>query len=313
MLLNVLLICSVFCISCKEQTEKAKISISEVKQNTKKEKRKPTFNYEQQKPVNGKMKAVIELGASSFNSFIIEIDKEKNWELKSKEFGKSLIIEGLTNSKKVNAKLKAYIQRILDFGVDIKNVHFVVSSGADKEPVTKLIKKELENIGYIVNTVTAEEEGEYALKSVLPKGFEQTTFVVDIGSGNTKISYIEEGKIIARETYGAKYFQKEIEDNKVYKEVNKLALTIPVKKRTQCFIIGGVPYNMAKFLKKGKERFTLLNKDVSNYQKLVAKKGKKIASGLNIFKAINDGAKPNSVIFDWDANFTIGFILDLPY
>ncbi len=318
MLLSVFSICSVLFFSCKkeikEQNVNMQASVSEVKKEVPQKKgRKAKFNYQPEKPVNGKMKAAVELGASGFNSFIIELDKEKNWEIKSKEFGNSLILEGLTNAIEVNTKLRAYIQKILEFGVDVKDVHFIVSSGADKEPVTKLIKQELKKIGYVVNTVTAEEEGQYALKSILPKRFEQTAFVIDIGSGNTKISYIEGENIIGRETYGAKYFQKDAKDTKVYEEVNKLAATIPLKRRAQCFIIGGVPYNMAKSLKEGKERFTVLNKDISTYQKIVEKKGKKVASGLNIFKAINDAAKPNSVIFDWDANFTIGFILDLPY
>jgi len=305
--------------SCKTQEKEERKVVTENKQaNTavpsiKNDKEVTTFNFKPQKPVQGKLKAVVELGASGFNSFIIEVDKDKNWEAKRKEFGNSLILEELTNTKEVNDKLKSYIQKILEFGVNPKDVHFVISSGADQKTITKTIKKELKKIGYIVNVVTAEEEGQYALKSAMPKYFEETAFVVDIGSGNTKIAYLDGNKIISKETHGSKYFQKNIDASKVYKDANKIASEVPQTKRAQSFIIGGVPYQMAKTLRKGDERFTILNKDITTYAKLAKEKGKKVASGLTIFKAINDQTNPGSIIFDWDANFTIGYLLDLPY
>lgn len=314
-LLGLLLVSFSFFYSCKNDAkEETKEAIAETKTVPVKEKKeRPTFNYTPKKPVNGKRKGVVELGASGFNSFIIEVDKEKNWELKSKEFGNSLVAEGLTSPEEVNTKLREYIQRIVEYGVDPKEIHFVISSGADKEIVTQVIKKELKNIGYIVNVVSAEEEGQYALKSVLPKRFEQIAFVVDIGSGNTKISYIKNNEVVALESYGSKYYQKKIEPVKAYTDVHKIASSVPQEKRSHYFILGGVPYQMANSLRNGNERFTVLDKDITAYKELADKKGEKVKSGLNIFNAINDATKPGSVIFDWDANFTIGFLLELPY
>ena len=34
-------------------------------------------------------------------------------------------------------------------------------------------------------------------------------------------------------------------------------------------------------------------------------------AGLNIYKAILDATGVKQVVFDWDANFTIGFLLGL--
>lgn len=312
-----LLLLLLFSCSTKEGSKKNRKISSKTQENKvdKNSQKTPetVFTYIPIKPVDGKLKAVVELGASSFNSFIIELDKEKNWELKKKEFGSSSILEGATDIKKVSEKLKEYIQKIIAFGVSSKEIHFVVSSGADKEKVTKKIKEELQKIGYKVNVVTAEEEGKYALKAVLPIGFEETSFTVDIGSGNTKISYVENNKIISKETFGAKYFKKGINSDEVYKDVKKFASLVPKEKRNQIFIVGGVPYQMAKSLRKEKERFTVLNKDISVYDKLVSDKGEKIKCGLNIYKAINDTTNPNTVVFDWDANFTIGFLLSLDY
>jgi len=172
--------------SCKTEIKKN----SNLKEETSSPK-KNEFNLTLTKPINGKLKGVVELGASSFNSFIINVDENLNWELKKKEFGASLIAEGTTNSINVSKKLKGYIQKIIDFGVHSNNIHFVVSSGAVKEKVTQKIMDELQKMGYVINTVTPEEEGIYALKCVLPQKFYTSSFVVDIGSGNTKISYLE--------------------------------------------------------------------------------------------------------------------------
>lgn len=274
---------------------------------------KKEFTYQPIKPVNGKLKAVVELGASGFNSFIINVDKDKNWEIKNKEYGNSAILESNTNTKEVSSKLKSYIKKIIDFGVDSKDVHFVVSSGADKKSITQTIKKELKDLGYNVNVVTAEEEGQYALKAVMPKNFEDTAFVVDIGSGNTKISYVENKSIISKEIYGAKYFQNNLDDKKVYNEIKEIAKNIPEQKRKQYFIIGGVPYQLAKKLRKDKERYTLLDTNIKVYQDVIDKKGAKIRSGVNIFNAINNATNSEIVVFDWDSNFTIGFLLDLAF
>lgn len=275
--------------------------------------KKSEFKYQPIKPINGKLKGVVELGASGFNSFIINVDADKNWEIKHKEYGNSFIAESATNALEIQSKLKKYIQNIIDFGVEADQIHFVISSGAAKVNITKNIKAALNKMGYVVNDVTAEQEAQYALKAVLPQKYEQTAFVIDIGSGNTKISYVNEDKIIGLETYGAKYFLKNIEDKIVYDDVYTRTKTLPKQRLIQSFIIGGVPYQMAKSLRKGNERYTVLNKDISTYEEVVGKKGKKVACGLNIFKAINDASHTNAVVFDWDANFTIGFLLELPY
>ncbi|MCT4700166.1 hypothetical protein [Tenacibaculum haliotis] len=270
-----------------------------------------TFNYTPTKPVNGTLKGVVELGASGFNSFIVNVDKDNNYEVKSKEFGNSLIIEGMTNVNEVTKKLKDYIQKIVEFGVKTDDIHFVVSSGAKISDTSKIIIRELKNLGYVVNEVTAEEEGIYALKAVLPNEFKSIAYVVDIGSGNTKVSYYEGNEIVGKDSYGAKYFQNDTADELVYKEVRSIAATIPKGKKSLCFIIGGVPFNMAKSIRKEANRFTMLSTDIDSYKDVVTKKGKKVESGLNIFKAIGDETGCKRFVFDWDANFTIGFLLSL--
>ncbi|GAB2774809.1 hypothetical protein GCM10027275_17310 [Rhabdobacter roseus] len=268
--------------------------------------RSGSFNYTAPAPVNGTLKGVVELGASGFNSFIVRIDNQKRWKLEKAEFGNSLVLENMATDDDVRMGLKRYIGSMLDFGVSGKEIHFVVSSGAAKADVTQKISRALKSLGYVVNQVTPEQEGQLGLRSVLPEEYTSRAFVTDIGSGNTKISWLDGSKIKSVETYGAKYFQAGPDDKTVYNEVAAKAKQIPASQRKTCFIIGGVPFEMAKEVRQGKERYTVL-KAPDAYQLENAKS----KAGVNIYKAIAEATGCEQFVFDWDANFTIGFLLSL--
>ncbi|MCU0339576.1 MAG: hypothetical protein MUE30_06815 [Spirosomaceae bacterium] len=265
-----------------------------------------SFSYTSPAPVGGITKGVVELGASGFNSFIVNIDKSKNWKLESAEFGNSMVIENMATDYDVRMGLKRYIANMIDHGVSGKNIHFVVSSGAMKEASTTKIIRVLKEMGYMVNTVTPEQEGTLALKCVLPADYQNNAYVVDIGSGNTKISWINGGSVTALEAPGSKYYEKNTADTDVYEQVKAKAKQIPSSKREVCFIIGGVPFELAKEVRKGKERYTVLNAPDA-YKSTKAK----TKAGVNIYKGIVDATGTKTFVFDWDANFTIGFLLGL--
>ncbi|MEZ4903683.1 MAG: hypothetical protein R2822_18965 [Spirosomataceae bacterium] len=265
-----------------------------------------SFNYTAPEPVDGKLKGVVELGASGFNSFVVNIDKDQNWKLEKAEFGNSMVIENMASDYDIRIGLKKYIAGMIDHGVSGKEIHFVVSSGALKADVTGKIIKVLKDMGYMVNTVTPEQEGTLGLKCALPQAFTGKGFFTDIGSGNTKIAWTEGGAIKSLESYGAKYYEKGTSDDAVYSEVGAKAKQVPSAKREICFIIGGVPFDLAKEVRNGKERFTVL-KPAEAY-KLDKAKSK---AGANIYKAIADATGCKQFVFDWDANFTIGFLLGL--
>lgn len=264
------------------------------------------FNYTAPEPQNGQLKGVVELGASGFNSFIVKIDDQKRWKLEKAEFGNSLVLENMASDDDIRAGLKSYIGKMLDYGVGGRNIHFVVSSGAIKAEGTQKIIKALKTLNYVVNTVTPEQEGSLGLRSVLPPDYASNSFVTDIGSGNTKISWKQGESIKALETYGAKYYSNGTSDETVSTEVAAKAKQVPADHRKTCFIIGGVPFELAKSVRKGKERYTVL--DAPAAYKLENAKSK---AGLNIYKAIADATGCNQFVFDWDANFTIGYLLTL--
>ncbi|MBN8826189.1 MULTISPECIES: hypothetical protein [unclassified Spirosoma] len=264
------------------------------------------FSYTAPEPQNGVLKGVVELGASGFNSFVVRIDDQKRWKLEKAEFGNSLVLENMATDNDVRTGLKSYIGKMLDFGVGGRNIHFVVSSGAVKAEGTQKIIKVLKSLNYFVNTVTPEQEGSLGLRAVLPDSYEGNSFVTDIGSGNTKISWKEGSSIKALETYGSKYYSEGTSDATVYDEVKAKAKQVPSDHRQTCFIIGGVPFELAKSVRKGKERYTVL--DAPSAYKLESAKSK---AGLNVYKAIADATGCNQFVFDWDANFTIGYLLIL--
>lgn len=264
------------------------------------------FNYTPEKPENGTLRGVVELGATGFNSFVINMDTQKRWEIVSKDFGESLAYEGLATTEDTRAGLKKYIAGMFDKGVAKNNIHFVISSGAQKEPKTTLISNELKKLGYVVNNVTADQEAKFGFRASVPPSFADNSYMVDIGSGNTKISWEENGNLKSLELPGAKYYEKGTTDDEAYNNAKTLAEKIPASKRNVGFIIGGVPFTLAKQHRKGEERYTVL-KAPQSYEAA----DKKMASGLNIYKAIVAATQTDTFVFDWDANFTIGFLLSL--
>lgn len=270
-----------------------------------------SFSFKPQQPIGGKLMGVVELGASGFNSFIIRKDRDDNWAKEKYEWGNSMVVDGMATAGDVRTGLRDYIAKILDYGVSGKDIHFVVSSGAAKEKAMIPIINELKKMGYFVNQVTPEQEGEYALMSVLPKEYANKAFVVDIGSGNTKVSWKSGSRVVAKEADGAKYYRKNISDSEAYNKAKKVGRSVPSNLSKTCFIIGGVPFNMAKKSKKGDERYTVLG-DPGSYSELAKSKGQKVQSGLNIYQGLKDGTGCDTFIFDWNANFTIGFLLGLP-
>jgi|GEM_PF-113778 len=264
------------------------------------------FNYSPPAVRNGKKAGIIEVGASGFNSFAINTNG-KDWEMVKKRFDKSFVADGLAKGQRIEQVLGDYISVLTEQdGVSGRNIHFVVSSGAQKEPETQPIINALKKQGYFVNTVTPQQEGQYAFKSLVPESFRKNSFSVDIGSGNTKISWMDDkGKIQAVETVGAKYYQKDIDDKAAYKQALNAAAKVPTNRLKNCFIIGGFPYSL-----------TQQHSTKSRYTSLVAPdkyklEGAKSKSGGNIYKAIRAATDCQEFIFDADANFSIGLLNEI--
>lgn len=268
---------------------------------------RPSFNYVPPAPVGGKLRGVVELGASGFNSFVVTTDKQANWQLNKAEFDNSLLLENLASDEEIRRGLRTYIGNMLDYGVAGRDIHFVVSSGALKGAATPRITRQLARMGYVVNKMTPQKEAALGVRVALPAPYSDKAFVVDMGSGGTEISWLENGAPHSVVTYGSKYFEQNIANDIVAADVAAKAGKVPERLRQTCFIIGGVPYEMAKQVRRGQERYTVLNA-ASAYQFDKAK----AQAGLVIYRALAEATGCQQFIFDWDANFTIGYLLALP-
>ncbi|HET9504455.1 MAG TPA: hypothetical protein VFO93_13015 [Hymenobacter sp.] len=266
------------------------------------------FAYVPPAPVGGKLKGVVELGASGFNSFVVRIDPQRNWKLEKAEFGNSLVLENMATDDDIRRGLKAYIGKMLDYGVGGRDIYFVVSSGAATAEGTKHIIDSLKALGYVVHLVTPEQEGTYGLKAAVPPAYADKAFMVDMGSANTKIAWQAAGKTTVASTYGSKYYQQALPDSRVAADVADKAAQVPTARRATCFIIGGVPYELAKTVRQGQEPFTVL-KAPADYAQA---EGAKLKAGVTIYKALAESTGCQQFVFGWDTNFTIGYLLAQP-
>ncbi len=267
---------------------------------------KKRFQFAPPAPQNGTLKGVIELGGYGFNAFIINIDSAGNWELEDAQYGVSHVYtDGVTESA-IRTGLENYKRQMIEYGVEEKYIHFVTSSTASRNRKVQAISKVLRELGFEVNMIEADREAEYVLLATLPKAFREKGFVVDIGTGNTKISWIENDSIKTFETFGSGYFLNGINEKEVSNQVGALMSRLPPEKAKMCFIIGGVPFRLARDIRKDNERYTLLKKPDS-YQ---FPDDKQMSAGLNIYSSISKATQSEHYIFDWESNFSIGYLLE---
>ena len=174
--------------------------------------------------------------------------------------------------------------------------------------VTARIVKGLEAMKYVVNTVTAEREGTLSMRVALLPEYTDKAFVLDMGSGNTKICWQEDGKPRVLETYGAKYYQNAVDDATVAAAVKAKAAQVPARLRGTCFVLGGGPCEFAKTIRQGPEPYTVL-RAADAYTQLSGAQNK---AGLNIYQAVAAATGCQQFVFAYDSNFTIGYLLSLP-
>lgn len=264
------------------------------------------FDYQPQSPIDGELNAVIELGSLGLNYFIVEIDNQGRWKLIKSEYGRSNIIYGAITSSQIADKVLEYQKVISKSGVNKKNIHVLASSSFIKAEVMSTLKQDLEGKGLSLNPINADKEAQYAMMATIPREFIEESYLVDIGSGNTKLSWLSGIDTITSETHGSKYFLNNVQDTTVFREVREAVLNIPEKNRNLCFILGGAIYELAKDeIDKNDGRYNVL-RPPSAY----SKGDQKLNAGNVIYGAIY--SEPTySYIFDSESNFSIGYLLSL--
>ncbi|MFK7953015.1 MAG: hypothetical protein AB8B73_09230 [Ekhidna sp.] len=290
------------CTSKKEE----KVADQPIKiESSKKISQERKFDYKPEKPSNGKLYATIEIGSSGLNYFIVNMDAQNRWELIKSGFGESALIDGEVDTDAIFLKIESYKRSIIKAGVSKNNIYVIASSSAIELRKIQEIKSRLSISGIKLRRINAMQEGYYDLIATIPKEFIEESFLVDIGSGSTKITWISSVDTTSLETLGSKYYLNEIQDTTVFRTVRDILIRIPETNRNLCFLLGGIPYEFAAATNKKKGRYTLLEAP-SKYSPSTLK-GK---SGKIIYDAIH--LNPTfSYIFDWDANFSIGYLMNM--
>ncbi|WP_421765541.1 hypothetical protein [Ekhidna sp.] len=298
------IICSLTVTACNQEKAKTESKPQEA-QTTPVTSQEKIFDYQPENPVDGQLNAVIELGAIGLNYFIIEIDDQARWSLKKQIFGRSNIIYGETSPEEIIANIENFQSEILAFGVQKENIHIVISSSA-VESSTSDLEAEIRKSGIDVITVNAHQEAEYAMMATIPREFIDESFMVDVGSGNTKLSWVNANDTSTIEIHGSKYFLSEVQDTTVFREVRDAILRIPESNRNLCFMLGGIIYEFAKTeIEETDNRYYVLKAPgayPTNNKTLKA--GNVIYNGLFL-------PPTYSYIFDNHSNFSIGYLVSL--
>ncbi|WP_420318874.1 hypothetical protein [Ekhidna sp.] len=265
------------------------------------------FDYQPQKPVNGKLNAVIELGSLGLNYFIIEIDEEARWVLKDQEFGRSNIIYGANSADEITSNIIEYKNAITEFGVSPDDIYMVVSSSVIEDNIEDL-RNRVQYLNIPVISVTPENEARYAMIATIPKEFIDESFMVDVGSGNTKLAWVNDADTSTIEIHGSKYFLGDVRDTTVFREVRDALLDVPFENRNLCFMLGGIIYEFVKAEIDNEQNRYYVLKPPSTYPT----NNEKLKAGNVIYSALY--VEPTySYIFDRESNFSIGYLVSLKF
>lgn len=265
-----------------------------------------SFDYQPPMPVGGQLYAVIELGALGLNYFIADIDKQNRWSLRASSYGRSNIIYGVNTTSEILNQIFEFRKEIMQYGVKGTNIHLIASSSAVKASIVEELKVELAKKKLDLDYINSTDEGQYALIATIPPEFVEESFLVDIGSGNTKLSWIDEGDTLSIDIHGSKYFLSDVQDTTVFREVRDAILEIPEKNRNLCFMLGGMIYEFVKDeIEQNEQRYFVLRSPgeypVDN---------EKLRAANVIYNALFL-APTYSYIFDSQSNFSIGYLLNL--
>lgn len=265
-----------------------------------------SFDFQPETPQNGKLIGIIELSFSGFNAFVVEIDDQDRWSLEKAIYDESYVADGDITLDHVLSKIESFKSSMSELGLDKDDINFVASSSALKTEKVKGIANQLRAMGIGLIAVNSEQEAAYAFKASVPESFRERSFLIDMGSGSSKISWVENGNVHSVETYGSKYALQDITKLEVYHSLKEALSQVPEQNKSICFLVGGTAYQLAKATDARAGRYTILQHP-SKYSDLEV--GKEFP-GLSIYNAIWSEAT-YSYVFDWDANFTIGILMDV--
>ncbi len=264
-----------------------------------------SFDYQPESPTDGKLLGIIELGYSGFNSFIVSIDNEDRWALEKAIYDESKVGDGKVTFDHVISKIKEFRTEMIEFGVNENDINLVASSSALRDQKVVEIAEKLRGLDIGLITIDATQEGRYAFLATVPKEFQKSSFMVDIGSGNTKISWFEGTEIRSIETVGSRYFESGVSDQQARIGIKEALATVPPENKNICFMVGGLPHLLANSTDNRNSRYTILEPPEE-----YTFSERPEQAGLNLYDALWQEATI-AYVFDWDSNFSIGVLMNV--
>ncbi|WP_353684560.1 tetratricopeptide repeat protein [Thermodesulfovibrio sp. 3907-1M] len=228
----------------------------------------------------------IEIGSKGVKAMVLSISpsKEEGFYNVEEKFRKSINTGIITGVKETGVFSEEAIKETVDavkelfniikgqYGVDEKNIFIAASSALvnvkNRDELSEKIKK---LVGKDVFFITKQDEVFYNILGAVPQKFHSKALVIDIGSGNTKIGYIEgsqaDSRIVSIEIpYGTvsfteliqkdastqkqmaqvaeKLIQKEVSQSLYRESQRKPAL----RNRNPVFMVGGIVWAMVTML-----------------------------------------------------------------
>ncbi|MEP1095213.1 MAG: hypothetical protein ABJG78_08895 [Cyclobacteriaceae bacterium] len=264
-----------------------------------------SFDYAPEQPVNGKLLGIMELGYSGFNSFIVKMDNQDRWTLEKALYSESHIGDGKVTFEYVLAEIERFKSEMIAFGVDGNNINFVASSSAIRDQKVVGIAEQLRRLDIGLITVSVTQEGTYALHATVPKSLLEDAYMIDIGSGNTKVSWYENGQAQTLETYGSRYKEVGVSDQEARIGIKDAVAQVPSRNRNLCFMVGKIPFLLATLTDNRSKRYTVLEPpDAYSFADAQSQ------AGLNLYDALWEEATI-SYVFDWDSNYSIGVLMNV--
>ncbi|MEP5612000.1 MAG: hypothetical protein ABJP45_07105 [Cyclobacteriaceae bacterium] len=264
-----------------------------------------SFDYKPETPRNGKLLGIIELGYSGFNSFIVRMDNQDRWSLEKVTYDESYVGDGSITFDYVLSEIQKFRSEMIEYGVSNHDINFVASSSAIRNQKVVDITEQLRSLNIGIITVSATQEGIYAFDATIPKELKEDAFMVDMGSGNTKVSWMEGSEVKTLETFGSRYHEIGTSDQDARIGIKDAVAQVPSRNRNLCFMVGKIPFLLATKTNNRSTRYTVLESP-SAYSFT----DEQSQAGLNLYDALWEESTI-SYVFDWDSNYSIGVLMNV--
>lgn len=256
------------------------------------------YTYKQPATIGGKKKAVVEIMPNSLTSTIIEIDREKHWEVfKQGRKANTVVMEGIQSNRGKDA-LREYIGSIVEQGVNKEDIEFLTTSenesSANVNRIVQLLR-EIDNAEYNPTIASPKDRAEYTMHALLNEENEPQSLVALFENDQLIVGWREQNHTpvfhIANSVNG----------------VSEVAEIIP-NDRSKCFVVGGLPNAIAANCN-SRANFICLPNPPEEDEYFTGR----FAAQKAFYDALLQNTSFNDIIVGQQANYALGYLINQRY